>query len=142
EAWAPNVERLANYTRPDELHQAFNFHFLGVGWYAAALRRVIAESMAAAAAVGAPPTWVLGNHDVQRQVTRFGDGAGGPGPGTCRGTADARAARFDVPVPRRGAGLGGGARPARGVAAGPRVAAVRAHPAGPRRVPRAAALVR
>jgi alpha-glucosidase len=77
EAWAPSVERLANYTRPDELHQAFNFHFLGIGWHPDALRRVIAESVTAAAAVGAPPTWVLGNHDVQRQVTRFGDGAGG-----------------------------------------------------------------
>ena len=77
EAWAPSVERLANYTRPDELHQAFNFHFLGIGWYPDALRRVIAESVTAAAVVGAPPTWVLGNHDVQRQVTRFGDGAGG-----------------------------------------------------------------
>ena len=29
EAWLPNLERMARYVRPDELHQAFNFEFLG-----------------------------------------------------------------------------------------------------------------
>ncbi|MCC5582153.1 alpha-amylase, partial [Microtetraspora sp. AC03309] len=32
EAWAPTPGRLANYVRPDELHQAFNFHFLTTPW--------------------------------------------------------------------------------------------------------------
>src|SRR5690349_23998246 len=28
EAWTPTVERTANYVRPDEMHQAFNFQYL------------------------------------------------------------------------------------------------------------------
>ncbi|MBA0050110.1 glycoside hydrolase family 13 protein [Streptomyces sp. AJS327] len=72
EAWAPSSERLALYVRPDELHQAFNFHFLDCPWDAGAMRRVIEESMAAATSVGAPTTWVLSNHDVVRHATRLG----------------------------------------------------------------------
>ncbi|RJL24183.1 glycoside hydrolase family 13 protein [Bailinhaonella thermotolerans] len=74
EAWAPDQERLANYVRPDELHQAFNFHYLSAGWDAAVQREVIDESVRVAASVGAPTTWVLSNHDVKRHVTRFGGG--------------------------------------------------------------------
>ncbi|WP_043264079.1 glycoside hydrolase family 13 protein [Streptomyces sp. CT34] len=74
EAWAPSVERLALYVRPDELHQAFNFQFLNTGWEAGALRRVIDASLAATASVGAPTTWVLSNHDVVRHTTRLGGG--------------------------------------------------------------------
>ncbi|GAA3136468.1 glycoside hydrolase family 13 protein [Planomonospora alba] len=74
EAWAPTLERLANYVRPDELHQAFNFHFLTAPWEAGRFRRVIDESLASAGAVGAPATWVLSNHDVKRHVTRYGHG--------------------------------------------------------------------
>jgi alpha-glucosidase len=77
EAWAPNAERLSRYVRPDELHQAFNFHYLQAPWAAADLRRVIDESLAATASVGAPTTWVLSNHDVQRHVTRYGGGSAG-----------------------------------------------------------------
>jgi alpha-glucosidase len=77
EAWAPNAERLSRYVRPDELHQAFNFHYLQAPWAAADLRKVIDESLAATASVGAPTTWVLSNHDVQRHVTRYGGGATG-----------------------------------------------------------------
>ncbi|NSC21353.1 glycoside hydrolase family 13 protein [Streptomyces albus subsp. chlorinus] len=72
EAWAPTPERLALYVRPDECHQAFNFHFLRAGWDVAQLRAVIEESMAAATTVGAPTTWVLSNHDVVRHRTRLG----------------------------------------------------------------------
>ncbi|GAA5069603.1 glycoside hydrolase family 13 protein [Thermocatellispora tengchongensis] len=74
EAWAPTLERLARYVRPDELHQAFNFHYLTARWDAASFRAVIEESLAAAAPVGAPSTWVLSNHDVKRHVTRYGGG--------------------------------------------------------------------
>ncbi|WP_432862452.1 glycoside hydrolase family 13 protein [Microbispora rosea] len=77
EAWAPSPERLANYVRPDELHQAFNFHFLKTPWDAARFREVIDESVRTSALVGAPPTWVLSNHDVKRHVTRYGDGERG-----------------------------------------------------------------
>lgn len=71
EAWVPDPERLARYVRTDEMHQAFNFDFLSSAWDAASYRRVITETMAANAAVGAPTTWVLSNHDVVRHVTRL-----------------------------------------------------------------------
>ncbi|MGH3661197.1 MAG: glycoside hydrolase family 13 protein [Micromonosporaceae bacterium] len=73
EAWvAP--DRLGAYVRPDELHQAFNFDYLTTDWNPEQLRAVIDSSLAGAAAVGAPTTWVLSNHDVVRHVTRYGDG--------------------------------------------------------------------
>ena len=77
EAWAPTPERLANYVRPDELHQAFNFDFLGRPFEAASLRTAIDHSLATAGSVGAPSTWVLSNHDMKRHVTRYGGGAVG-----------------------------------------------------------------
>ena len=61
----------AAYTRPDELHTTFNFHFLRAYWDAEVIRDVIGTSLLTSAAVGAPPTWVLSNHDVWRPVTRF-----------------------------------------------------------------------
>ena len=77
EAWAPTAERLAHYVRPDELHQAFNFHFVATPWNADRFRAVIDESLETAAMVGAPSTWVLSNHDVKRHVTRYGGGERG-----------------------------------------------------------------
>ncbi|KAB2349564.1 glycoside hydrolase family 13 protein [Actinomadura rudentiformis] len=74
EAWAPTQERLADYVRPDELHQAFNFHYLTADWSARDKRAVIEESLRTVDRVGAPSTWVLSNHDVKRHVTRYGDG--------------------------------------------------------------------
>ncbi|WP_027934292.1 glycoside hydrolase family 13 protein [Amycolatopsis thermoflava] len=74
EAWVDSPRRLARYVRPDELHTAFNFDFLRCPWDAAKLRSVIDSSIAALAAVGAPATWVLSNHDVKRHVTRYGGG--------------------------------------------------------------------
>ncbi|MFC4492973.1 glycoside hydrolase family 13 protein [Streptomyces ovatisporus] len=74
EAWAPSSERTALYVRPDELHQAFNFHYLQTDWDAGALRAVITESLEAMRPVGAPATWVLSNHDVVRHRTRLGGG--------------------------------------------------------------------
>ncbi|WP_369824338.1 glycoside hydrolase family 13 protein [Kitasatospora sp. Root187] len=79
EAWTPSVASTARYVRPDELHQAFNFHYLSTGWEADALREVIDTSLDAMRSVGAPPTWVLSNHDVTRHATRF---ANPPGLGT------------------------------------------------------------
>lgn len=73
EAWVP-VERLALYVRPDELHQAFNFPYLKAGWSAPEVRRVIDETLTR---LGAPPSWVLSNHDEVRHLTRFGGGAQG-----------------------------------------------------------------
>jgi alpha-glucosidase len=72
EVWMPEVERFANYLRPDELHAAFNFDFLGCAWDPALMRTCIDRTLHAHAAVGAPATWVLSNHDVTRHVTRYG----------------------------------------------------------------------
>ncbi|AXI76709.1 glycoside hydrolase family 13 protein [Peterkaempfera bronchialis] len=73
EAWTPTVARTANYVRADELHQAFNFQYLGTAWEAAELRRVIDLSLDAMRPVDAPTTWVLSNHDVVRHATRLAD---------------------------------------------------------------------
>ncbi|MEA2685725.1 MAG: alpha-glucosidase [Actinomycetota bacterium] len=73
EAWVETPVQLARYLRADELHTAFNFEFLQASWDAAELRTAIDTSIDALAAVGAPPTWVLSNHDVVRHVTRYAD---------------------------------------------------------------------
>ncbi|KRD00746.1 MULTISPECIES: glycoside hydrolase family 13 protein [unclassified Streptomyces] len=88
EAWTPTVERTANYVRPDELHQAFNFQYLSTAWDAKELREVVDRTLEAMRPVGAPATWVLSNHDVTRHATRF---ANPPGLGTQIRTAGDRA---------------------------------------------------
>jgi alpha-glucosidase len=77
EAWTDTPESMARYIRSDELHQAFNFHWLGARWSAAAFRDVVRESLSAVGLVDASATWVLSNHDVVRHVTRYGGGARG-----------------------------------------------------------------
>jgi alpha-glucosidase len=72
EVWLPDTDRFVRYLRPDELHTAFNFDFLGRPWSAGELRDSIDETLAAHAVVNAPATWVLSNHDVTRPVTRYG----------------------------------------------------------------------
>ena len=71
EAWVRSNERLGLYLRPDELHTAFQFDFLRSPFHADHLRRIIDDARAQATEVGAVPTWVLSNHDVVRQVTRY-----------------------------------------------------------------------
>ncbi|PZF98046.1 glycoside hydrolase family 13 protein [Micromonospora deserti] len=77
EAWAETPQRLARYIGPDELHQAFSFDFLDATWSADSFRKVVDTALAESTIVGAPTTWVLSNHDRQRHVTRYGDGAEG-----------------------------------------------------------------
>jgi alpha-glucosidase len=72
EAWVEPLEKAALWVRPDEMHQAFNFSYLGTPWDAGRLRAVIDESIAAFTGVGAPSTWVLSNHDVVRHTSRYG----------------------------------------------------------------------
>jgi alpha-glucosidase len=72
EAWVDGWDRLANYLRSDEYHQAFEFDFMEAPWEAAVLRRIVDTALAGSSGVGSAPTWVLSNHDVVRQVTRFG----------------------------------------------------------------------
>jgi len=77
ETWASSPERLARYVAADELHQAFNFDYLEAAWSPEHLKEVIDASLASMAPVGAPPTWVLSNHDRPRHVTRYGGDAAG-----------------------------------------------------------------
>jgi alpha-glucosidase len=77
EAWVRDAERLARYTRPDELNLTFNFELTETPWGAKTFRDAIDRSLAAMSDVGAPCTWVLANHDVDRAATRFGGGAVG-----------------------------------------------------------------
>jgi alpha-glucosidase len=72
EIWLPDAGRLARYVAPGELHTVFNFPYLSCPWDAGALRAVIEQTMALNAPVGAPATWVLSNHDVDRPVSRYG----------------------------------------------------------------------
>jgi alpha-glucosidase len=72
EVWLEDTDRFARYLRSDELHTAFNFDFMARPWDADSLRDSIDATLAAHAPVGAPPTWVLSNHDVTRPVTRYG----------------------------------------------------------------------
>jgi alpha-glucosidase len=72
EAWVDRPERLARYVQPGELHSAFNFDYLRAPWSAPELRATIDSSLDALGSVGAPSTWVLSNHDVERHPTRYG----------------------------------------------------------------------
>jgi alpha-glucosidase len=88
-------DRAARYTRADEMHQAFAFAFVHLGWDPAAWAAVGNALEAARQVHGAPPTWALENHDIVRSATRFGGGE--------RGRARARAALLAI------LGLPGGA---------------------------------
>ncbi len=84
EAWIRPLKRMAQWVRPDEMHQAFNFAFLECPWDAAAIRAVIDVSLKEFGAVGAPSTWVMSNHDVVRHASRlavFGENPQGHGIG-------------------------------------------------------------
>jgi len=72
EIWLDDPLRFARFLRPEEMHSAFNFDFMRRPWEAKQLRESIQSTLDAHAPVGAPPTWVLSNHDVTRPVTRYG----------------------------------------------------------------------
>ena len=71
EAWVDPPSKLADWVRPDEMHQAFNFAYLETPWAAEPLRGVVNASLDAFGGVGAPSTWVLSNHDVVRHASRL-----------------------------------------------------------------------
>ena len=83
-----DLQRLAHWVRPDEMHQAFNFPYLHAGLDVYRLRSVITDSLTVLDGVGAPSTWVLSNHDVVRHATRFGYNGQGPRDGDGIGPAD------------------------------------------------------
>jgi alpha-glucosidase len=72
EAYVYPLSLMAQWVRPDEFHQTFNFRFLDAGWDPKKLFDAIYESFEAFDGVGAPSTWVLNNHDVIRHSSRFG----------------------------------------------------------------------
>jgi alpha-glucosidase len=74
EAWVHPSSRATRYVRHDELHQIFNFDFLIAEWSADFLKKAIDKTLNEVSEVGAPPTWVLSNHDSPRLVTRLGGG--------------------------------------------------------------------
>ena len=76
EAYVYPLSLMANWVRPDEFHQTFNFRFLDAGWDSKKLFDAINESFEAFDGVGAPSTWVLNNHDVIRHRSRFGGNYG------------------------------------------------------------------
>lgn len=83
EIWVQDNVRFSEYIRPDELHLGFNFRLAEAEFDAAAIRNAVSNSLDAVALVDGTPTWTLSNHDVVREVTRYGGGT--------RGTARARA---------------------------------------------------
>jgi alpha-glucosidase len=83
EVWVHGNEQFAKYLRPDELHLGFNFRLVQADFDGDEIRDAIDNALAAAELAGATPTWTLSNHDVEREVTRYGGGA--------RGLARARA---------------------------------------------------
>jgi alpha-glucosidase len=76
EAYVYPLSLMAQWVRPDEFHQTFNFRFLDAGWDSKKLFDAINESFEAFDGVGAPSTWVLNNHDVMRHRSRFGGNYG------------------------------------------------------------------
>uniref|UniRef100_UPI003CC7C99F alpha-amylase family glycosyl hydrolase n=1 Tax=Nocardia wallacei TaxID=480035 RepID=UPI003CC7C99F len=77
EVWVDDNVRFGEYVRPDELHLAFNFRLAETPFDATSIRAAVDNSLDAVAAVGASATWTLSNHDVEREVTRYGGGSVG-----------------------------------------------------------------
>jgi alpha-glucosidase len=77
EIWVFDNEDFAKYLRPDELHLGFNFRLVRAKFDAAEIREAIENSLAAAELAGSPATWTLSNHDVEREVSRYGGGVAG-----------------------------------------------------------------
>jgi alpha-glucosidase len=77
EIWVFDNGDFAKYLRPDELHLGFNFRLVRAKFDAADIQAAIENSLAAAELAGSPPTWCLSNHDVEREVSRYGGGAAG-----------------------------------------------------------------
>ncbi len=72
EANVKELPDLMKFVEPGRMHTTFNFDMLACEWDAGSLRAVIDRNLIAHAAVGAPTTWVLGNHDSTRVATRYG----------------------------------------------------------------------
>lgn len=78
EIWVDDNERFAEYLRPDELHLGFNFRLAKATFDTESIRDAIENSLAAVLSVSGVPTWTLSNHDVDREVSRYGRIEGTP----------------------------------------------------------------
>ncbi|OBK25176.1 alpha-amylase [Mycobacterium asiaticum] len=74
EVWVHDNAQWAQYVRPDELHLGFNFRLTRTEFDATEIHQAVQNSLDAAALQNATPTWTLANHDVGREVTRYGGG--------------------------------------------------------------------
>jgi alpha-glucosidase len=74
EVWVMDNALWAEYLRPDELHLGFNFRLTKIDFEAGEIRSAVENSLAATGLQDAVPTWTLSNHDVDREVTRYGGG--------------------------------------------------------------------
>lgn len=74
EIWVDDNERFGKYLRADELTLGFNFRLARAQFTADDIRDAITNSLAAVDAVDAVATWTLSNHDISREVTRYGGG--------------------------------------------------------------------
>lgn len=71
EAWV-NPARQYLYSSPDELGQVFNFEFAKKNWIRDELHTAIEEGIEQAQRSGSTSTWVMSNHDVPRNASRYG----------------------------------------------------------------------
>ncbi len=72
ELWLRSDYDIADYAA--RLHQVFNVKLMRAGWSAHHVKQVVDETVTTMRAAGAAPTWVIGNHDVQRIAARYGGG--------------------------------------------------------------------
>lgn len=72
EANVKPLDALIRFVDPGRMHTTFNFDMLWCEWTTESLRAMIDRNLVAHSLVGAPTTWVLGNHDSTRVVTRYG----------------------------------------------------------------------
>ena len=77
EIWVQDNARFSEYIRHDELHLGFNFRLAEAAFDANEIRHAVSNSLDAVARVDGTPTWTLSNHDVVREVTRYGGGSRG-----------------------------------------------------------------
>lgn len=71
EAWVvPEHQYL--YASETELGQVFNFEFAKANWNSDEFYKAIVNGLNAASKSGSTTTWVMSNHDVPRQTTRYG----------------------------------------------------------------------
>jgi alpha-glucosidase len=67
-----SLATMAEYTRPDRLHMGYSFELLTADFSAAHIRSTV-QALEAQMTVGWP-CWAISNHDVERVLTRWGNG--------------------------------------------------------------------